>query len=677
MRIKYYIKLAWKDIKTQPGIYLPYALMISICLCFQYIAGYMNIHSNYEVLKMGKTLTPFILGMSNTIFVIFVAVLLWTFSITLRRQQTRRQGLYRILGLTRKNLLILNIVETFGLCIISLLFGSILCAVFGQLLFMIAGRFAQQQLVDGFGIDTFILLELWIFYIGTHLLIMIRDSIFITKHNPLKMLRKEKTQELPKANLFYTVSGIVLLAAAYIISLRVDYLYTALNVLMWAVIMVIIGTYFLYNGAVIYLLRKLQSKEKIYYRSKHMLSISNLLFRLRSYATSMASITILLSMLILTFSMCTSLYSGVEDTVRKDFMDYEFKLYGLLDGNEGREDDEYNNARTLNEQKLSSLIKKHHLTVEKDTKLRIVQTSNTVALRENTMFMGAVFASGDDAGIYQETTDKVLGINAFGLDGYNELASKKETLKDDEILLLTNQPIKDVKVRMLKDDGSEEIIQFKVKRKPLKQDSSTKDVFMIVPDEKAALFSQYLYGVYDDEILNTPSSYYYMSLSGSKADKLALGKELQSDKYYLECEDYYTTFNITLAMYGSFLFLGILFCIIFIFSIFLILYYRMQEDLYENKRQFSILYRMGLTKREIAREFSREQRIIILMPPILAVVHCLFAYPSFHEFAAIFDFGEGSFSMRILVLCCLFVITAFAIYHIILQMALRRKILVK
>ena len=49
---------------------------------------------------------------------------------------------------------------------------------------------------------------------------------------------------------------------------------------------------------------------------------------------------------------------------------------------------------------------------------------------------------------------------------------------------------------------------------------------------------------------------------------------------------------------------------------------------------------MGLTKREIAREFSREQRIIILMPPILAVVHCLFAYPSFHEFAAIFDFEK-------------------------------------
>ena len=253
---------------------------------------------------------------------------------------------------------------------------------------------------------TFLLLELWIFYIGTHLLIMIRDSIFITKHNPLKMLRKEKTQELPKANLFYTVSGIVLLAAAYIISLRVDYLYTALNVLMWAVIMVIIGTYFLYNGAVIYLLRKLQSKEKYIIVLNICYLFLILLFRLRSYATSMASITILLSMLILTFSMCTSLYSGVEDTVRKDFMDYEFKLYGLLDGNEGREDDEYNNARTLNEQKLSSLIKKHHLTVEKIQNCVLYKTSNTVALRENTMFMGAVFASGDDAGIYQETTDK-------------------------------------------------------------------------------------------------------------------------------------------------------------------------------------------------------------------------------------------------------------------------------
>lgn len=672
-RIKYYGKLSWRDIKTQPSIYLPYALMISICLCFQYIAQYMNIHSNYTTLKMGKTLTPIILGMSNTIFFILVAVLLWTFSITLRRQQTRRQGLYRILGLTRSNLLVLNAVETLGLAFASLVFGTILCFVFGQLLFMIAGRFANQQLVDSIGIDFSLLLGLWIFYIGIHLVIVLRDSVFIARHNPLKMLRKEKSQELPKAKLFNTLIGIALLGVAYAISLSVDDLYTSISVLLWAVTMVIIGTYFLYNGAVIYLLRTLQNRKRIYYHPKRMLSISNLLFRLRSYATSMASITILLSMLILTFSMCTSLYSGIESTVKKDFMDFEFKLYGVIDGNKQIKS-EY--TKYLNEEDISKMVKKHDLTIEKDVKVAIVQTMNTVALRNKTMLMGAVFASGDDAGIYEET-DKSLGIDAFGLDGYNALASEKVTLKDDEVLLLTNYPIDTIKVRMLKEDGSEEILHLKVNRKPLKQDLSTKDVIMIVPDEKADLFYQYLYGVYDDELKRLESSYHYISLKGDKADKLAFGKELQNREFDINSEDYYSTLDATFAMYGSFMFLGILFCIIFIFSIFLILYYRMQEDLYENKRQFSILYRIGLTKKEIAKEFSREQRIIILTPPVLAVIHCLFAYPSFHEFSSIFEFGEGSFSLEILLLCCFFVIIVFIIYHTLLQMMLRKRIIVK
>lgn len=539
---------------------------------------------------------------------------------------------------------------------------------------MIAGRFANQQLVDSIGIDFSLLLGLWIFYIGIHLVIVLRDSVFIARHNPLKMLRKEKSQELPKAKLFNTIIGIVLLGVAYTISLSVDDLYTSISVLLWAVTMVIIGTYFLYNGAVIYLLRTLQNRKRIYYHPKRMLSISNLLFRLRSYATSMASITILLSMLILTFSMCTSLYSGIESTVKKDFMDFEFKLYGVIDGNERIE---VEHGKILNEEDISKMVKKHQLTVEKDVNLKIIHEANSVALRDHTMLMGAVFASGNDAGIYQDTTDKVLGISAFGLDGYNKLASEKVTLKDDEVLLLTNYPIDTIKVRMLKEDGSEEILHLKVNRKPLKQDLSTKDVIMIVPDNKSSLFQQYLYGEYDEEILSSNRSYHYMSFKGQKEDKLAFGKELQNTFYHLGSEDYYSTLDATFAMYGSFMFLGILFCIIFIFSIFLILYYRMQEDLYENKRQFSILYRIGLTKKEIAKEFSREQRIIILTPPVLAVIHCLFAYPSFHEFSSIFEFGEGSFSLEILLLCCFFVIIVFIIYHTLLQMMLRKRIIVK
>ena len=103
------------------------------------------------------------------------------------------------------------------------------------------------------------------------------------------------------------------------VSLSVNDIGDDLEKIVFAILLVIFGTYCVFKGTGIMLLKLLQRNEKLYYHKKHMITLSNLLFRLRSYAVSMASITILLTMLILTASMCISLYTGVQDSVKQRF----------------------------------------------------------------------------------------------------------------------------------------------------------------------------------------------------------------------------------------------------------------------------------------------------------------------------------------------------------------------
>lgn len=691
MRIKYYIKLAWKDIKTQPMIYLPYALMVSVCLFFMYIMTYFRVNADYTKLETGRTMVPVVMGWGSCILIILAIILFWTFSITLRRQQTRRQGLYRILGLTRKNLLVLNAVEMMLLCFSSLIFGSLLCVVFGRLMFMLGERFAQQNIFTSFTLNPVLLLVLCMIFLVIHIILILRDSRYIYTHNPLKMLRKEKTQEQPKANMFYTVTGVILLVCAYVYSLSIEDIATSLIGIFIAIFMVIAATYFLYNGIVIYILIKLQKKETIYYKSKHMLSISNLLFRLKTYATSMASITILLTMLIITFSMCFSLYKGGESIAKSQFTDYEYDIRGVEETINYEEYNE-NEILPLSEERLQSLINKHHLKVKDDIKTANIGGTNSVLLRDNTVWIGAVYPSThyssedengntvdgyEDNGMITEN-DTTIGLIPTTLSSYNSVKGEHLSLKDDEVLLLTSLPVKEVNVRMMLPDKKEEIIPLKITCKDEKWPGETADIVMVIPDNKVKQYDAYLYGnytSYDEQVDYTFNNNHLMNFIGNKKDKLAFSNELQM--YATYCKDYYTFSNEIMSVFGSFFYMGILFCIIFILSIFLILFYRMQEDLYENKRQFSILYRIGLTRKEIGKQFAREQRIIIMAPPVLAILHCLFAYPAFHLFSVLFGFGESGFTLSLLGTGGLIVLAVFAIYHIILQMALRRKILVK
>lgn len=77
-----------------------------------------------------------------------------------------------------------------------------------------------------------------------------------------------------------------------------------------AVLLVILGTYLLFNAGTTVVLQLLKKKKNYYYKPNNMISISNLVFRMKKNAVGLATIAILSSMVLVTLVGAASIYAG-------------------------------------------------------------------------------------------------------------------------------------------------------------------------------------------------------------------------------------------------------------------------------------------------------------------------------------------------------------------------------
>lgn len=86
-----------------------------------------------------------------------------------------------------------------------------------------------------------------------------------------------------------------------------------------AVILVIIGTYLLFTAGSIALLKSLRKNKRYYYRTKHFVSVSGMIYRMKQNAVGLANICVLSTMVLVMVSSTTSLMVGMEDIIRERY----------------------------------------------------------------------------------------------------------------------------------------------------------------------------------------------------------------------------------------------------------------------------------------------------------------------------------------------------------------------
>ena len=671
-----YARLAWTGMRKNRRLYLPYLLSCAGMVLMFYILMGLSGSPVLEHMSGGGS-SAIILRLGTVVIAVFALIFLfYTHSFLIRRRE-REFGLYNVLGMGKGNIariLLWETVITYGLTTgTGLLLGMVLykLAELGMV------RLLQVPVTYTLTVSVSSLLAAAALFAAIHTLILLNGLRQLHGVSAVALLRSESVGEKPpKAQWVLTAAGMVLLGAAYALSLSIKEPLAALLWFFAAVIMVILATYLLFISGSVTLCRGLQRNKKYYYRPQHFVSVSSMAYRMKRNGAGLASVCILATMVLVMISSTTCLYVGQEDAVNARYpRDMDVAVYGRSD-------------HPLDEAEAEQLRQGVESTVFNFGG----QTSNVATYRE--ISVSGLPDGGDlrlgNAGVSAADSTHVIHIYFVPLEEYNAVTGQSLTLEDGQVYVAALRT--EFHSDTLSIDGG--MTRHVMKREiPALVGAAVADITpsltVVVPDFEQFVpeLQSYLtnkYGWYptatwhyafDTDLPEnqqgnidgtTPNLKDALDdyLAGVSSD-WGVGVSVESKAG--NRADFYGT-------YGGLFFLGIMLSIVFIFAAVAILYYKQLSEGYEDQSRFDIMQKVGMTKGDIRRSINSQLLTVFYLPLLMAGLHLCFAFPFIHKLLMLFNLDNRgllvgttavSFAVFAALYALVYKLTGNAYYHIV------------
>ena len=251
---KLYGRLARTNLKNNKPLYIPYILAGVMTVALFYLMVFLNNNPGLDQMRGGYYIKT-IMGMGVYIIAFFSLIFLFYTNSFIIKRRKREIGVYNILGMEKRHIARVLFIETVYVAVLAIAGGLLVGIGSSKLILMMLYRlldveenviFVVTKAGITYAIPYFCILYLLIF--GYNLL-QIRLS------NPVALLHGSNVGEKePKTKIVMTVLGLVCIGIAYYISFTTENPLKVLTLFFVAVILVIVGTYFLFTAGSIALL---------------------------------------------------------------------------------------------------------------------------------------------------------------------------------------------------------------------------------------------------------------------------------------------------------------------------------------------------------------------------------------------------------------------------------------
>ena len=260
----FYSKLALQNIKKNGKIYVPYLLMSIFITAMYYIIYSLSVNKGLDHTTGGSSIKQ-ILGMGTWIVGFFALIFLFYINSFLMKRRKKEFGLYSMLGMEKRHLGRVVFWENTIIAVFSIITGILLGLLLNKLVYMGLVNMFQSEIPLGFEIS-FSSIIASVKLMGTiHLLIFLNGLRQVWLANPIELLHGENVGERePKTKVLMAAMGFLCLGAGYYLAVTTTNPVAAIFVLLLAIILVMIGTYFAFTAGSIAML-KLLRKNKNYY----------------------------------------------------------------------------------------------------------------------------------------------------------------------------------------------------------------------------------------------------------------------------------------------------------------------------------------------------------------------------------------------------------------------------
>ena len=654
MKLSLYARLAAQNIRKSRRLYVPYLLSGVCMVMIFYVLSALT--GDPALLSMsGGAQMAMLLTLGVYVMALFSALFLLYTSSFLMKQRGRELSLYNMLGMSKRHIVCIVFFETLfcaGICIGAGLALGVLSSKAFQLSLL---RLMGSPVSPDFTVAPSLLGTTALTFLAIFLLIFLRGAVSVLRCNPVELMRASRSGEKPpRANALKALLGIAMLAAGYVLALRVRNALSAFTMFFIAVLLVIGGTFQCFSSASVFFLRLLQSNKGYYYKPNHFISVSSMRYRMKRNGTSLAVICILSTMVLVILSSVTCLYAGTQDMLMTQYP-RQIEIT--------HKSDELPAADALSapvEQALSD----EGLTPE-----------NVISYRS---FYIAGQLDGDNVlaerGGSITDIDSVISITVMPLADYNAMCGTSYTLAPGEALATGSLPHRlNGRVTVF---GSQ-TYTFAATDIPLPTDAQgdfdvVEALLLILPDEDAFMelytVQQEAYGSTSSRISTT----YAFDTALPDEETSALGSRLAKamqdegiDIYRKVREDDRADYE---GLTEGFLFLGIMLSAAFLCAAVLSMYYKQITEGYEDQARFDVMRKVGLSLRMIRQSINSQILTVFFLPLVVAGVHLAFAFPMLTKLLTVF----GLFNTRLFVTTVLVSYGAFSLLYVLVYLITSR-----
>ena len=614
------LRLAWQNLRRNHQTYGPFLLATSLLTFALYSFNMMSYNPGLSNMETGEVLFTYLLNLGEVVVAIFTYIFLFYANSFLIKRRKTEFGLYGVLGMERRHIIRVMLCEMTLIFLLTMAVGLGLGTVLARLLFLILRALTKLEvpLENTFSTQAVVVTVILIAVLFVMLILYNAFQVRLAK--PIDLLHaKQQGEKEPKARWLFTLIGLAAMISGYVLALRVNNPVTALLYFFVAVLLVILGTYLLFLTGSITLLKTMRAKKSFYYRPKHFVNISSMMFRMKQNAAGLASIAILCTMAMVTFGATGALYIGL-----------------------GRSINELNPADvsiTVSSAEDLALVEQNLAKIDERFQLPIRDRHTYRAYGTALFWLDGAYVSPEDGDISDASFyDHYYYVTLMSQDDFNELEGTSLSLNPGELALYG--------------DGYHETFElcgqtWNVQRVdqlaflPRGQMSAYNMMVLVTPDwdtllsiaemnpfypwevEKGLDISYCLR--YDYEATQAQriqyEDYIRMDVRGSLAGVHSPSLGGDGKAYSLSLSLKATAALSQYAMYGTLLFVGVFLGLVFLMGTALIIYFKQISEGYQDRDRFTILQKVGMDQKMVRRCVRQQVLLVFFLPLAVALIH--------------------------------------------------------
>ncbi|HDR4738125.1 TPA: ABC transporter permease [Bacillus cereus] len=544
---------------------------------------------------------------SSVMLIIFVAVFIIYSNGFFTRKRKKEVGLYSLLGIRKRQIGKMLFYENMLMGLMSLIIGIAIGSVLSKLFLELLVSMMGLKLNVHFEVPMAAIVDTAIIFFVIILYTSLQGYRLIYRFKLIELFRAEREGEaMPKGSVIMALISVFLIGSGYFLALMymkavmyADFMVVALYILLATVA----GTYLLFMFFTVFILKRARNNKSAFYNGMNMVTTSQLLYRIKGNAKSLATIAILSAVTLTAVGTSVTMYYNTF-TQSKVASPYSYS---------------YEKKDEALDKKVNEILageKKNH-PVTYESELEMIPVKGTFKGERADQVLNTHYNVTKQYQLISQSNFNTIAKH-LDIDPVNLSANEAFVYDSLYIEKLDFGPLYTGNTAVF--PVGNESKELKIKGVNSRSVTNLNELFVIVQDQTYEQAKQ----------VNETRTVKNIDVKGERNSKeltakLASVMPAGESEILKPFQDFYTGFQMGLETTGLMMFIGLFLGLVFLLATGSIIYFKQLTEASADRDRYIVLHKVGVTKQEMKKAIAKQVSFIFAIPLVIGILHSLFA----------------------------------------------------